>query len=177
MSDVLCSLCGEPWDIGYVRHEMHTLDRNRFQRGRGCETCDFGASCPSCAGTGRQAVERHDLPEQHCALCLGSRYLIVRQAVEVDECASWQTGHIPNVQEIKNPDILFRYRDETYLEGRFRIVKAHCPDCRDTAPPCRVCAGSGKLQPGEQDLLEAAASELATSDEDPARILARRGLL
>ena len=35
MPEIFCTLCGEPWDLYYVSHELHPLDRPRFLPGAG----------------------------------------------------------------------------------------------------------------------------------------------
>lgn len=37
--DLLCNICGEPWDSWYVRHEMDIKEAERFRRGKGCPAC------------------------------------------------------------------------------------------------------------------------------------------
>jgi hypothetical protein len=44
MSDMLCSVCGEPWDAYGVRHgDMTTEGAERFLAGEGCPVCEFRA--------------------------------------------------------------------------------------------------------------------------------------
>jgi hypothetical protein len=44
MSDILCALCGEPWDAYGVRHgDMTPEEAAQFLAGRGCPACGFGA--------------------------------------------------------------------------------------------------------------------------------------
>jgi len=170
MPDIFCALCGEPWDQDYVTHELHPLDRPRFLEGAGCEACDFGRSCPPCSGTGREKGDRAG----GCAVCLGSRCLIIRQPVNSNRPERWEYGYRPHVRPIDNPEIITRYRPTSTRDELVRNAKAHCPACRGTAPPCRVCAGSGELQPVPDGDLRAAISELAASDAEPLGILARR---
>jgi hypothetical protein len=50
MSDILCSVCGEPWDAYGVHHgDMTTDEAERFLSGEGCPACEFGA-IPSSGG-------------------------------------------------------------------------------------------------------------------------------
>lgn len=44
MGDVICRKCGEPWDwYGIYHHEdMDVVDANRFIKGQGCPSCNFG---------------------------------------------------------------------------------------------------------------------------------------
>jgi len=173
--DICCSLCGEPWNHDYVRHELHPTDRRRFLAGVGCESCDFGASCPPCSGTGQEKFDRTIHPaSQFCESCLGARFLIVRQPADTPRPERWEYGFHPRARAIEDPEIIFRYRPSSTRDGLVRNAKALCPTCRETAPTCRACAGSGRLQslPGG-DLL-GARSELEASDEDSIKILARR---
>lgn len=175
MSDIYCARCGEPWEADYVRHEMHALDRQRFLKGEGCEVCDFGRSCTHCSGTGRAKFDRH-APSQslYCEACLGSRFLTIRQLARTGQPEKWAYGYRPNVRVILNPEIIFRYRGENTQEGLARSAKAHCPACREQAPSCSSCSGTGKLNPVPDGEIRAAISEIEASDEEPVGILARR---
>lgn len=39
--DVRCAVCGEPWDIYYINHEMEEddWDKEDFYNGKGCPCC------------------------------------------------------------------------------------------------------------------------------------------
>ena len=57
MSDILCAVCGEPWDAYGVYHGDMTPDEaERFLAGEGCPACEFGA-IPSAAGDAWAAAE------------------------------------------------------------------------------------------------------------------------
>ena len=57
MSDILCSVCGEPWDAYGVGHgDMTPDEKERFLAGRGCPACVFGA-IPSSGGDPLAAAE------------------------------------------------------------------------------------------------------------------------
>jgi len=48
MSDIVCSVCGEPWDAYGVRHgDMTPEEAERFLGGEGCPACEFGAIATS----------------------------------------------------------------------------------------------------------------------------------
>ena len=41
MGDILCRVCGEPWDAYGVRHgDMEPGEAKRFLRGQGCPRCN-----------------------------------------------------------------------------------------------------------------------------------------
>ena len=40
MSDVVCILCGEPWEAYSVYHEFTPQERQDFKRGEGCPSCE-----------------------------------------------------------------------------------------------------------------------------------------
>ena len=43
MSDILCSICGEPWDAYGVRQgDMTPVEARKFLSGQGCPGCEFG---------------------------------------------------------------------------------------------------------------------------------------
>ena len=57
MSDILCAMCGEPWDAYGVSHgDMTSDEAARFLAGAGCPSCEFGA-IPSSAGDPLAAAE------------------------------------------------------------------------------------------------------------------------
>ncbi len=39
MSDILCVICGEPYEDYYVIHDMTAAERERLLSGKGCECC------------------------------------------------------------------------------------------------------------------------------------------
>lgn len=39
MGDMLCKICGEPWDSYGVRHDFTAAERVRFYNGKGCPCC------------------------------------------------------------------------------------------------------------------------------------------
>ena len=44
MSDILCAVCGEPWDAYGVGHgDMTPEEAERFLAGVGCPVCECGA--------------------------------------------------------------------------------------------------------------------------------------
>lgn len=70
MSDIYCTVCGEPWDAYGVRHgDMPPAEARQFLAGQGCPSCDFGRTCPYCGGSGR---DRSDQDGGPCPSCGGS---------------------------------------------------------------------------------------------------------
>ena len=60
MSDIYCSICGEPWDAYGVRQgDMTPAEARQFLSGQGCPCCEFGTACPHCRGTGREPCPNH----------------------------------------------------------------------------------------------------------------------
>jgi len=39
MDDIICVVCGEPYETDYVNHDMTVSERNRLLSGKGCECC------------------------------------------------------------------------------------------------------------------------------------------
>lgn len=39
MGDMLCKVCGEPWDGYGVRHDFTAAERLQFYNGKGCPCC------------------------------------------------------------------------------------------------------------------------------------------
>ena len=55
MSDIVCSIGGEPWDAYGVRHgDMTPAEARKFLAGQGCPSCDLGKRCALCRGTGQE---------------------------------------------------------------------------------------------------------------------------
>ena len=68
MSDILCTVCGEPWDGYGVRHgDMTPAEARKFLAGQGCPSCGFGKSCSYCNGSGRNPRRNGPCPE--CGGC------------------------------------------------------------------------------------------------------------
>lgn len=46
MADIVCRLCGEPWDAYGAKtgSDMTEEEYEMFRRGLGCPSCDFGAA-------------------------------------------------------------------------------------------------------------------------------------
>lgn len=86
MSDILCSICGEPWDAYGVRNgDMTPAEVRKFLSGQGCPSCDFGQRCPHCRGTGVEPC-----PDR-CFDKDGKRYTYVYG--RLTPCTSCQFGH------------------------------------------------------------------------------------
>lgn len=43
MSDVICRVCGEPWDLHHLRHDAPAWVMPLVLAGAGCESCEGGA--------------------------------------------------------------------------------------------------------------------------------------
>jgi hypothetical protein len=57
MSDIVCAMCGEPWDAYGVYHgDMTSDEAERFLAGEGCPACEFG-TIQSAAGDAWAAAE------------------------------------------------------------------------------------------------------------------------
>jgi len=162
MGDVNCAKCGELWDYYGVRNgDMEPQEGKRFLRGEGCPCCGFGTYCPSCSGTGQE--EHHSYPR--CSTCRDGGRILVRQPLPAE--VKMGTRTLP--ERIRT----FNCRDGAIQEWWFP-----CPDCMsEGAEPCCVCKGAGTLTVNEDAALEAAKSELDSSDEEPMGILIRRGLM
>jgi hypothetical protein len=39
MGDMICKVCGEPWDAYGVRHDFTAAERTFFLNGKGCPCC------------------------------------------------------------------------------------------------------------------------------------------
>ena len=90
MSDILCSVCGEPWDAYGVRNgDMDPAEARRFLSGQGCPSCDFGQSCPLCRGTGKEPCPNRCFPKD------GKRYHYL--CGPLTPCTSCQDGHTPEL--------------------------------------------------------------------------------
>lgn len=40
MADMICAVCGEPWDIYHVLHDEKPKYRKMLQTGKGCACCN-----------------------------------------------------------------------------------------------------------------------------------------
>lgn len=49
--DIFCQHCDEPWEVCYVGHDMdidgQKGDAERFKKGEGCPTCEWGTKGPA----------------------------------------------------------------------------------------------------------------------------------
>ena len=87
MSDMVCAICGEPWDAYGVRHgDMTPAEARKFLSGQGCPSCQFGTACPHCDGTGHEPCPNHCF-EEH-----GRRYYFDWGPKRL--CTTCQGGHI-----------------------------------------------------------------------------------
>ena len=77
MSDIVCAICGEPWDAYGVCHgDMSPDEAKLFLAGEGCPSCGFGTLCPWCNGTG---VDRYQVAggTEPCPECDGDGLSLV----------------------------------------------------------------------------------------------------
>jgi hypothetical protein len=52
MGDILCRICGEPWDsYGIDNGDMSAEEAKMFKEGKGCPSCDFGRKASATAET------------------------------------------------------------------------------------------------------------------------------
>lgn len=148
MADILCRMCGEPWEAYGVRHgDMEPAEARRFLAGEGCPCCGFGAWCVACDGTGRERDDYGGVAA--CVWCGGTRLVTVVR-LEGDPGGRWcvaydaKRGPVPEYWRI-GAATLHVERYETRDGWAVRRLLA-CPGCRDTAPPCRTCEGTGAFQ-------------------------------
>ena len=40
MADTVCTVCGEPWDVHHINHDMPLWKHLLFRAGKGCESCE-----------------------------------------------------------------------------------------------------------------------------------------
>lgn len=145
MADILCAVCGEPWDAYGVRHhvDMDPLEAKKFLQGKGCPACGFGTHCPTCGGEGKEK----------CWRCHGYKRILVETP----------PVYAPG-------GILVQPRTERYEVcpkcGGTGYEEDPCPTCRGTGKPPE------KTKESELAALE---SEIEASDEDPITIMFRRG--
>ena len=204
MSDITCARCGEPWDgrdaQDAARHPEHSGDltyteAGRFLKGEGCPSCNFGAACPNCSGTGKASSD-------YRACCLDGRTSAWSPGVNKPgpapptttepmrelacsgfEAGRWYVGYLPNVRLVVDPTIIKIVERFQTADGPCRRAWIVCPYCAgngDHLYTCRRCRGSGKLEPttDEADELRLAAgiSHCNASDEEPIGLLNARGI-
>jgi hypothetical protein len=148
MSDICCRKCGEPYDSYGITYsigdgDMTTEEARKFRAGQGCPSCEFGAICTECRGTGKARSSAILMAD--CKTCFGQRYVILRRLLRGGE--SWDIGYIPNMRKIQQPvTILKKYPVmQKTRDGWTEEAKALCPDCADKVGACQTCNGSGKL--------------------------------
>ena len=166
--DIKCAKCSEPWDAYGVRHgDMESGESQRFLLGEGCPTCNFGTTCPRCAGTGK---EREDHSPCYCR---GEHFIIARILKDSDdgrgECYPYRCdlflqvgkpvprsnpvrfGYLPNVQHLtpeqrRRALVLKIYSQKQCRDGWYSEAKLACPLCSEQPTiPCAICAGTGKF--------------------------------
>jgi len=179
MSDVNCAICNEPWEMFHVQNEMNIEDgydaKDKFLSGKGCPACGWGERCSACSGTGKHT---------DCKRCfLGNGVILAWKPVRnhpgyVNH--HWYAGYDPKVKDLGYQGDIDVFRKEKSFESADGWVEqawVKCPDCKMEGDDCFHCKGTGK-PPIHEDLdLRAAESEISASDEDPAVILERRGLI
>lgn len=195
MSEIHCPKCGEPWDTYHVRHDVPPHETERFLKGDGCWSCDWGTKCTNCSGTGREPDDnRHD--PNRC-FCFGEHFIIARlvesngfpfhTAIEagigrklavgdrpvkiVPSRFCIHTGYFPKMrtltkEERGKAEILKIYGLKQCREGFYFEVKLRCPWCE--GQPCTVCGGTGNLKVESTDKSEMfkVASDLMGCDID-----------
>jgi len=45
--DLYCQVCGEPYELDYIEHELSHDAKGAFYAGVGCEACKWGANKPA----------------------------------------------------------------------------------------------------------------------------------
>jgi hypothetical protein len=61
MSDIYCTVCGEPWESYHVRHDMPIWARDLFLAGAGCESCEGRAKSPEHALANAEKAARQQI--------------------------------------------------------------------------------------------------------------------
>lgn len=173
MSDILCRICGEPWDnFGITTNDEGDMTREevkKFRAGKGCPSCDFGSRCTHCSGTGLEPAESILLAA--CETCWGQRQVFARQLWVIDGWGPLQYGYEPLVKTAPEGVRVISYGSrQPCLEGEYRSVRVACWDCKDEQQPCSVCKGDAKFHKREltaQEYSERLNSLLDNSDEEP----------
>lgn len=178
MSDIYCAKCGEPWDAYGVRHgDMEPNEAEKFRRGQGCPCCGFGTKCPACHGTGRD-TDRYATPSGDCPTCHSMRKVLARRLFSDRTGCDFRYDYIPNVKRVPFDAVQMPGKPRVFqcADGLVEEVWFRCWSC--SAPACPECGGDGKLhmkQSADELAVRAMQSDVANSDEDPIRIMNRRG--
>jgi len=197
MSDIVCRKCGEPWNSYGARDgEMTFTEYKRFMCGDGCPACNFGTICTQCRGTGREPAAFNGI---ECPECLGGRYLIIRANIDGDV---WRYGYSPGIRilgycravvkssktiTMQDADgsnrreirVIRHYSIKRTRDGSIIELMVACPYCRDSAPPCQWCKGTGEYHPHQEGehIDEFLDSLMDGTDEDPLAYLGGGDLL
>ncbi len=185
--DILCQVCGEPWDsfgITYAKGEgdMVPEEVKQFRQGKGCPACGFGKFCTDCNATGLIPVSSRLFPD--CPTCGGDRYIIVRRVIRMrDEYDRWHEVIPGNwIQAYgktakEHPEtlkIIEQYKPEVYKDSIAECAKALCPVCQHNPDleKCPTCQGTGERKTKDWEAKERGlASLLEASDEEPIGII------
>lgn len=147
MGDIRCAVCNEPWDSYGVRNgDMEPEDADKFLRGKGCPSCGFASTCPDCSGTGR---EPSDYYTDECPTCNGRRSVTVRRLYKWPADRPWEYRYVPNVARVPagvKLEWIGEGRSWSCADGLARERRAVCWTCKDTAPKCPRCDGTGKFK-------------------------------
>lgn len=180
MPDIYCSKCGEPWDSFGITHcigegDMTREEAIRFRHGEGCPSCGFGSKCPNCNGTGKQISFSND------CLCHGHRYIVLAKCPTAPNSIhrNWfiQYSNPPIPYSLDKNTI--ELKDESYKpyqcrDGWVYLKKILCPKCKDKAPICPECNGTGKFNSKNNFFEKSIESFIEASDEDPIKLLKER---
>lgn len=80
MGDVICGVCGEPWDVWSVKEDFSEEEKKKFFKGEGCPACKGIPTyyCPECQeyfkGWMRSDLMQEEIEliwkEKRCPYCL-----------------------------------------------------------------------------------------------------------
>lgn len=170
MSDVICAVCGEPWDYYGLKHgDVTPSEGRRILAGEGCPCCHFGQSCPTCRGTGHVRNQFGT-----CTTCFGYHTVTLVTLLRGEERWIIQgsvTPETPRGRVIADPTWAhfpsperFECRDGWALQKR-----ALCPDCAPDV--CPDCGGTGKRASQEKPHLDVLMASALDATDDPDAVL------
>lgn len=170
MSDVICAVCGEPWDYYGLKHgDVTPIEGRRILAGEGCPCCHFGQSCPTCRGTGRLQSSGGT-----CTTCHNSHAVTVVSLLRGEE--RWilhgsVKPETPRGRDIEDPTWApFPATERFECRDGYAVRKrALCPDCEPDY--CPTCHGTGKRTSQEKPHLEALMGSALEATDDPDAVL------